>query len=55
MNDYTLERDESAQKEWAILRDGQKAIPGVRFETEREARLVMEALIEAAKGQEPRV
>jgi hypothetical protein len=41
---FTLERDYSATKEWAILCEGREAVPGVRFATEYEARIVMDAL-----------
>lgn len=54
---YDIQRDESAQKEWAIVvhteESAKLAIPGVRFETEREARLVMEALTSSAPADGP--
>ena len=54
---YGVQRDENAQKEWAITvatEEGPKlAIPGVRFETEREARLAMDALAAAPAGDGP--
>jgi hypothetical protein len=49
---YSVTRSEAAQNEWAVTQDigdGRQrlAIPGVRFETERQAEIVAMALTEA--------
>jgi hypothetical protein len=47
MPEFTIERNEKHQREYSIQVDGKPAIKGVRFATEREANLVLKALVSA--------
>jgi 16S rRNA U516 pseudouridylate synthase RsuA-like enzyme len=52
MPEFTIQRNEKHQREYSIQVDGKPAIKGVRFATEREANLVLKALMSALESKD---